>query len=67
MLGHHDKLEMFSLTQKLCSRSNENSTLLSACDRESLSSSFEIVFAKGASGMRKTALAMELNKEVMKE
>ena len=65
--GQHDKIETLILPQKLCSHSNEHSTLFLACDRTLSSSSFELVSAKSASGMGKTSLAMELNKDVAKE
>ena len=44
MLGQRDKFEIFILSQKLCGRGNEYSTLFSAHNRESSSSSFEIDF-----------------------
>ena len=67
VLGQRDELETLTFLQKLRGHSNEHSTLFLACDTTLSSSSFELVSAKSASGMGKTSLAMELNKDVAKE
>ena len=67
VLAQHDIPEVPLLPQQLYGRRSEFDTLLSAYKRVALSSSPELVFVQGSSGMGKSALVMELNKHVRRK
>ena len=65
VLAERDISDIFILPQKLYGRDKEFDELVKVYDRIESSSSFELVFVQGQSGMGKTSLVLELNKHVM--
>ena len=66
-LAQHDLSDTLLLPQKLYGFSNEHRKLTSVHNRITSSSSFELVFIIGRSGMGKTALALELKKPAVQK